>query len=178
MEESPYVGRTMAIFEELRTRMAENVGIVLQAYLRQRAGDVEAQSGRLADPDREGWLLGDPGVVYRVKAEIDQAFSPRCPAAARAVAPSRRSRPTIRRRSTWPGRSSRSGIAPGSFEFQMLYGVAPGPPGRLVRDGYPVRCYVPYGGDWFVYFLGCLAAAGRLRPPGQARVAARRRRAA
>jgi hypothetical protein len=38
----------------------------------------------------------------------------------------------------------------------MLYGVRPDLRDALARDGYVVRCYVPYGRDWFTYFLGCV----------------------
>jgi proline dehydrogenase len=42
------------------------------------------------------------------------------------------------------------------FSFEMLYGVRPDLQEQLVREGYRVRCYVPYGGQWFAYFLGCV----------------------
>jgi proline dehydrogenase len=48
------------------------------------------------------------------------------------------------------------GLQKDAFEFQMLYGVRTDLQERLVRDGYLVRCYVPYGGDWYRYVLGCL----------------------
>jgi proline dehydrogenase len=43
------------------------------------------------------------------------------------------------------------------FEFQMLYGVRKDLQRRLVRDGYRVRIYIPYGRDWFPYFMRRLA---------------------
>jgi proline dehydrogenase len=48
-------------------------------------------------------------------------------------------------------------ISKEDFEFQMLYGVRTDLQRRLVRDGYRVRVYIPYGHDWFPYFMRRLA---------------------
>ena len=45
------------------------------------------------------------------------------------------------------------GIEPSRFEFQMLYGVRRDLQERLARDGYGVRVYVPFGTDWYPYFM-------------------------
>jgi proline dehydrogenase len=50
----------------------------------------------------------------------------------------------------------RLGLAKDAFEFQMLYGVGTELQERLVADGYAVRCYIPYGGDWATHVIGCL----------------------
>jgi proline dehydrogenase len=49
------------------------------------------------------------------------------------------------------------GIAPEHFEFQMLYGVRRDLQRRLIREGYNVRVYIPFGGEWFPYFMRRLA---------------------
>jgi proline dehydrogenase len=43
------------------------------------------------------------------------------------------------------------------FEFQMLYGIRTDLQQKLVRDGYRVRVYIPFGADWFPYFMRRLA---------------------
>jgi proline dehydrogenase len=43
------------------------------------------------------------------------------------------------------------------FEFQMLYGIRTDLQKRLVREGYRLRIYIPYGSDWFPYFMRRLA---------------------
>jgi proline dehydrogenase len=43
------------------------------------------------------------------------------------------------------------------FEFQMLYGIRTDLQNRLVREGYRVRVYIPFGQDWFPYFMRRLA---------------------
>jgi len=48
-------------------------------------------------------------------------------------------------------------ISKDDFEFQMLYGVRTDLQKRLVRDGYRLRIYIPYGKDWFPYFMRRLA---------------------
>jgi len=49
------------------------------------------------------------------------------------------------------------GIAPEHFEFQMLYGVRRDLQRRLIREGYNVRVYVPFGREWYPYFMRRLA---------------------
>ena len=49
------------------------------------------------------------------------------------------------------------GIEPGRFEFQMLYGVRRDLQRRLVQEGYNVRVYVPFGTEWYPYFMRRLA---------------------
>jgi proline dehydrogenase len=49
------------------------------------------------------------------------------------------------------------GIAPDRFEFQMLYGIRRDLQAWLAREGYRVRIYIPYGGQWYPYFMRRLA---------------------
>jgi len=53
--------------------------------------------------------------------------------------------------------AAQRGIDPGRFEFQMLYGVRRDLQRSLVRDGYNVRVYVPFGREWYPYFMRRLA---------------------
>jgi sugar transferase EpsL len=66
------------------------------------------------------------------------------------------------------------GLPKSGFEIQMLYGVRSDLRDRLVRDGHVVRCYVPYGGQWYEYVLGCI----RRIPGGILQHARERRRRA
>jgi proline dehydrogenase len=50
-----------------------------------------------------------------------------------------------------------TGRAPGSFEYQMLYGIRPAEQRRLANTGAQMRVYVPYGGDWYAYLVRRLA---------------------
>ena len=53
--------------------------------------------------------------------------------------------------------AAREGIPPERFEFQMLYGIRRDLQEQLVRDGYRMRVYVPYGGEWYPYLVRRLA---------------------
>jgi proline dehydrogenase len=53
--------------------------------------------------------------------------------------------------------AAKQGIAKDKFEFQMLYGIRTDLQQQLVRDGYRMRVYIPYGNDWFPYFMRRLA---------------------
>jgi len=158
MEESRYVEGTLQIFEEmLDIYGADTVGIVLQSYLRQRHSDLQrmlAKGSRIRLVKGGYWEASD--IVYRKKSDIDNAFRRdlevlmpygRYPAIAthdaRFLAQTRQL-------------AGEAGVEPQEFEFQLLYGVRADLQNDLVRDGYNVRCYVPYGGNWYAYLLGCL----------------------
>jgi len=53
--------------------------------------------------------------------------------------------------------SARVGIPASAFEFQMLYGVRRDLQERLAREGWGVRCYIPFGSEWYPYFMRRLA---------------------
>jgi proline dehydrogenase len=53
--------------------------------------------------------------------------------------------------------AAQRGIPPGRFEFQMLYGIRRDLQRKLIREGYRVRLYVPYGQAWYPYFMRRLA---------------------
>lgn len=158
MEESRYVEPTLQIFEEmLDVHGADTVGIVLQSYLRQRHADLQRVLARDARVRLvKGGYWESPERVYRKKADIDKAF--------------RRDLEVLLPRGRYPAIATHdarflaqtrhiageAGIAPQAFEFQLLYGVRADLQNDLVRDGYNVRCYVPYGGNWYAYLLGCL----------------------
>jgi proline dehydrogenase len=167
MEESPYEERTISLFEEMRDAYGPTrVGIVVQSYLRERRANLErliAAGSRIRIVKGGYWEAA--GTVYRAKADIDRVFARDVrhllergisPAVAThdpaAIAEARRV-------------AAEYGRDRQSFEFQMLYGVRQDLQDELVRDGFLVRCYVPYGADWFVYFLGCV----RRLPGGFAR---------
>jgi len=158
MEESRYVDETLRTFEEMHDRFGgETVGLVIQSYLRHRSGDLDhlvdrgARIRLVKGGYREPW-----DVVFRTKAEIDAAF--------------KRDIERLLTRGTAPAIATHDaeaiawtkalqeqlGLGKDAFEFQMLYGVKPELQERLVADGYALRCYVPYGGDWATHVVGCL----------------------
>jgi len=157
MEDHTTVDSTLAILRELRLDFP-GTGAVLQSCLRRTEGDcrdlagagsrVRLVKGAYAEPD---------SVAYPDKADVDRAYvrclkilmagdgypmvashDPRMIALAGVLA-------------------ERHGRAPGSYEHQMLHGIRTGEQRRLAAAGERVRVYVPYGADWYGYFMRRLA---------------------
>lgn len=157
MEEARYVVPTLQMFEEARARYGEVVGIALQSYLVGRDSDLK----RLLDGESrirlvKGGYWEPKRVAFHAKAEIDRRFG-----ADLEQLMERGIDPAIATHDPWFIRrtielAEKFGRKSSDFEFQMLYGVRSDLQAALVQQGYRVRCYVPYGGHWLSYFLGCL----------------------
>jgi proline dehydrogenase len=157
MEDHTWVDATLALVAELRPDFPD-LGCVIQSYLHRSEADcgdlavagsrVRLCKGAYRAPDTE---------AYRTSAETDRSYArclrvllegdgypmlathdPRLIAIAGATA-------------------ARVGRAPGSFEYQMLYGIRPDEQRRLAGEGARVRVYVPYGSDWYGYLVRRLA---------------------
>jgi proline dehydrogenase len=157
MEESEYVERTLHLFEEARAEYgSDTVGIVIQSYLRDDGRDLNrVVAGGSRVRLVKGGYWESPTVVYRKPEEIDRCFArdielllARGQHAAIATHDARFITRTKKI-------AERLGLDRRTFEFQMLYGVRTDLQEQLVQEGYNVRCYVPYGGEWYNYFLGC-----------------------
>jgi proline dehydrogenase len=162
MESFDYVQPTLDLLEELWARH-KNVGAVIQAYLYRSADDVAhlvdlGASVRLV----KGAYDEPPEVAYPDKTDTDanyvrlmeQLFSDK--ALANGVFPAIATHdPKL---IEWAKEHTRRrGIPPDQFEFQMLYGIRPGLQRQLAAEGYRVRAYVPYGTQWYPYFMRRLA---------------------
>jgi proline dehydrogenase len=160
MEDSSLTEITLEIVRRLHAKpeLRGAIGVVIQAYLYRSQADIEqlVENGirvrlckgayqepaeiafpRKADVDANYarlsyMLLASP--IYHGLATHDEAMI----ATARSFA-------------------SQHGIDPARFEFQMLFGVRRDLQRRLVREGYNVRVYVPFGSDWYPYFMRRLA---------------------
>jgi proline dehydrogenase len=160
MEDSRLTQVTLDIVRRLQARpeLRGAIGVVIQAYLYRSQADVEQLVAegirvrlckgaykepadvafpRKADVDanfvRLSHILLDSG-LYNALATHDEAMI----AAVKQYA-------------------SKQGIAPSRFEFQMLYGIKRDLQRRLVQEGYNVRIYVPFGSEWYPYFMRRLA---------------------
>ena len=159
MESSAYTDRTFDTFErQLYPDFRENVGIVLQSSLRRTLNDV-ARANRLQCRVRicKGAYLEAPDVAFPDKADVDKNY----------VAAMHQ----LMEHGRYPGIATHDeaiiaeaqrfakekGIAADRFEFQMLYGVRRDLQERLVRDGYRMRVYVPFGTQWYPYLMRRLA---------------------
>jgi len=160
MEEHCYLTRTLRLCAEMRHRHgSKSIGGVAQSYLR--------LNNPLADLLREGWRVRivkggywEPGnIVYRKQKEIDQAFGRDI-----EIALSEGKYTAVATHDSffialvkWMAKTL--SLSPTDFEFQMLYGVREDLQAQLVREGYMVRAYVPYGADWHSYVIGCARRA-------------------
>ena len=154
MEESSYTQVTLDVFETMWQQGYRNVGIVLQACLRRSAADA-ARMNELGARVRlvKGAYKEPRSVAYQRKTEVDAEFveimrlllergaytalathDPEMISAARRFASAR-------------------GIGSDRYEFQMLYGIRRDLQSQLRDAGYRVRVYVPFGREWFPYFM-------------------------
>jgi len=158
MEESVYVEETLRRFEVAQAQYgADTVGLVVQSYLRRREGDLERLMDRGARIRLvKGGYREHRDVVYQSKAEVDAAFKRDIERLlTRGVGPAIATHDPDA--IAWTRTvQAKLGLGMDAFEFQMLYGVKPELQDGLVKEGYAVRCYIPYGGDWATHLAGCI----------------------
>jgi proline dehydrogenase len=153
MEDHTHTAITLEIARWLHARYAE-VGVVIQSYLRRSGSDVE----RLIEEQVrvrlcKGAYDEPASVAYVHKAEVDQRFvelMERLLLAGRYPALGTHDERLIEQAIDF---CARHDIGPERFEFQMLYGVRRDLQERLIGQGYTVRVYVPYGGQWYPYYM-------------------------
>ena len=148
MEDSSTTDRTLRLYRELRDAGHENVGVVLQAYLRRTEDDLAGlENVRLC----KGIYVEPVAIAYRGFDEV-RANYVRCLEALVAqgsyVAVATHDEYLIREAL----RVVRD-LPPDRYEFQMLLGVRPDRADSLVASGHRLRVYVPYGVQWYEYSL-------------------------
>jgi proline dehydrogenase len=157
MEAHEYVDRTLEVYLALRHGYP-NVGVCVQAYLHRTAEDV----GRIAGPEAivrvaKGSYLEPPDVALRSRRDVRVNFARI--AATLLAAGSVVHLATHDERLISGAKSylrARS-ISRARYEFQMLYGIRRDLQAELVREGEPVRVYIPYGTQWYPYLTRRLA---------------------
>ena len=154
MENSPWTQLTLDIFETLWQQEYRNIGIALQAALYRTEQDVRRMNQIGARVRLVKGAYKEPeSVAYQKKSDVDQSFqrlmrvlldSGAYPAVAThdplMIAATR----------TYAGER---GLARDRFEFQMLYGIRRDLQASLVAEGYRMRLYIPFGREWFPYFM-------------------------
>jgi len=159
MESSEYTQRTLDLFEQrLYPAYRENVGIVLQSYLYRTFADVQrANLIKARVRICKGAYKEPETVAYPEKKDVDSTYV-RC-------------MHELMLKGNYPGIATHdeaiikeakrfakeNDIAPNRFEFQMLYGVRRDLQDKLVREGYRMRVYVPFGTQWYPYLMRRLA---------------------
>ncbi len=157
MESSDYTDRTLDVYRDLRARHA-NVGVAIQAYLHRSKADVDGilsigGTVRLC----KGAYLEPPEVAFADKRDVDRNFT----VLAEMLLCSRHRQAIATHDERIIDRVNRfareNAIDKQGYEFQMLYGVRRDLQMRLLREGYQLRIYVPYGNEWYPYFMRRLA---------------------
>jgi proline dehydrogenase len=158
MEGSPYTEETLDIWETLWGLGHRRLGVVLQSALRRSEDDarrVIAQGGRIRLV--KGAYKEPKAIAFQSKADVDAAFV--------------RIMRLLLKDSTYPAIATHDpamvaatkayasdiGLSRDAFEFQMLYGVRRDLQAALAAEGYRVRVYIPFGREWFPYFMRRLA---------------------
>jgi len=154
MEGSAYTAQTLEIFETLWGIGYRNAGVVIQSYLRRSAADVGRMNALGARVRLVKGAYREPRqVAFQQKAEVDASF-----VELMQVLLGHGTHPAIATHdpamidATKQYASSR-GIAKDRFEFQMLFGIRRDLQSQLAGEGYPFRVYVPFGREWFPYFM-------------------------
>jgi proline dehydrogenase len=162
MEGSVYTERTLQLYRRLRTRWP-NVACVVQAYLYRTERDLRSlipggPSVRLC----KGAYREPPDRAYPRKDDVDRNYAR---LAGMLLSPDAQRAGTYPAFATHDERLQRVivdqtrvlGIAPDRFELQMLYGIRPDLHRTLVDAGMRLRVLVPFGEDWYGYFVRRLA---------------------
>lgn len=157
MESSAYTDRTLEVVDRLRAD-GHDVGPVIQSYLHRSVADVERLAAeRVRVRVCKGAYAEPPEIAHGSRVAVGDAFVALCEELLRADA--------------YPGVATHDpemierviayarehDIGRDRFEFQMLYGVRRDLQRQLLQKGYRLRIYVPYGTEWYPYFMRRLA---------------------
>jgi len=153
MEDSPRVDDTIRAFRTLREEGFDNVGLVLQSYLRRSMVDLESllplsPNLRIV----KGAYKEPPSVAFRDKRSVDATFLALARTNLQAgnhTAVATHDERIIEEMKGW---LDREGIDRSLIEWQLLYGIRRDLQKSLAAEGYCVRAYVPFGTQWYPYF--------------------------
>ncbi|HEY0672409.1 MAG TPA: proline dehydrogenase family protein [Longimicrobiales bacterium] len=158
MEASTHTQKTLDFFRSLWGEGYRNIGVVIQSYLRRSQGDIEQLN---ADKVRvrlcKGAYKEPASVAFQARSEVNGNFV--------------RLMQLLLQHGNYPGiathdpdmlRATRQFAAErkidaSRYEFQMLYGVRRDLQQQLIRDGYRLRIYVPFGEAWYPYLMRRMA---------------------
>jgi proline dehydrogenase len=152
MENSPYTDATIETYKRLRNDGFDNVGTVFQAYMKRTADDIKSlidykPNLRLC----KGIYVEDASIAYKDKEEIRDNYKMLLE--------------LMLDNGMYPGIAThdepliqfgeeqvkKRNLKPDQYEFQMLLGVREERREQLMKQGYPMRVYVPFGEDWYGY---------------------------
>jgi len=172
IEDTPYTDKTISLYHLMREKGLSNIGMAVQAYLFRAEADLR---GLLQEKTQirlvKGAYKEPPDKAFPKKADVDANYDllTKIMMDASLAAQSKISDdgrvppiPAIashdeRRIAFARQYADKIGLPRTGFEFQMLYGIRRDLQELLVKDGYLVRVYVPFGTHWYPYFMRRLA---------------------
>jgi proline dehydrogenase len=157
MEDHTKTDKTLAVARALHADYPD-VGAVIQSYLRRSSADIDQLISEEVRVRLCKGAYDEPGTVaFTTKDEVDESYSAlmkRLLEGGRYPAIASHDERLIDEAIAFV---RENGISPDRFEFQMLYGVRRDLHERLVAEGWTVRVYVPYGTEWYPYYMRRLA---------------------
>ncbi len=154
MENSPYTDSTLEILDTLWRQGHNNVGTVIQSYLKRSGEDIHRLNVMGARVRLVKGAYKEPKeVAYQKKSEVDGAYVDLMQALLdEGTYPAIATHDPVMIDATKAYAKSK-GYAKDRFEFQMLYGIRRDLQMSLVKEGYRMRVYVPFGKQWYPYFM-------------------------
>ncbi|OEH92270.1 proline dehydrogenase family protein [Bacillus solimangrovi] len=157
MEDYSRLEQTLTIFKQLKEQYG-NIGTVIQAYLYRTEGDIDNLNDHKPNLRLvKGAYKESPNVAFPVKKDVDGNF--------KKIIKMHLLNGNYTAVATHDDQIieytkqlvKEHNISNEQFEFQMLYGIRVERQEELVKEGYKMRVYVPYGNDWYGYFMRRLA---------------------
>ena len=160
MEGSPYTQRTLDFVHELH-RVPGNegcVGAVIQSYMRRAGADIEKLlSERIRIRLCKGAYKEPEDIAFQKKSEVDASYVKLMKVLMKSGVYhglATHDEAIIKEAQAF---ATRENLPRDAFEFQMLHGIRRGLQRRLVKEGWGLRVYIPFGTEWYPYFMRRLA---------------------
>jgi proline dehydrogenase len=154
MENSPYTDATLDIVDTVWDLGFKNVGTVLQSALRRSEGDLERLINRGIRVRLVKGAYNEPrSIAFQDKADVDACFVRMMQRLLEAGEYPAIATHDVAMIDATKRHAAEMQIPSDRFEFQMLYGIRRDLQQQLVRDGYGMRIYIPFGTEWFAYFM-------------------------
>lgn len=173
MEDSPVIDQTLTMYHALRESGFDNVGMVIQSYLYRSEADTR---NLLEEGTRIRLVKGaydePPDLAFPRKSDVDENFDlltkmiiDSVVANGKEIQLAASRLPPVAAIATHDDTriefacqyAEKVGLPRHALEFQMLYGIRNNLQKSLTEEGYPVRVYVPYGTEWYPYYVRRLA---------------------
>ena len=160
MEGSPYTQRTLDFVHELHRVPGneDSVGTVIQSYMRSAGRDVEKLlSERIRIRLCKGAYKEPEDIAFQKKSEVDASYVKLMKVLLKSGVYHGLATHDEAIIDEAKAFATRENIPRNSFEFQMLHGIRRDLQQSLVKDGWGMRVYIPFGTEWYPYFMRRLA---------------------